>query len=484
MQLADTIVSQFACQVTFPLSNYLMNRRDILRIGRELIMTESLDAQALERLQLDRMRRVLSYAQQWIPFYQQRFKEVGFDARDFQRLEELRQIPPLTREEVIEHHREMVDRRYRNSIDAADRRAGDAGAPGLMARFSHRRLVRNNSSGSTGAPTVFYEDGSISAQNWALEQRLKRWFGVAPGEREARMVRLSTQFVCNDRKNRWRQRLWRQMILPGVNMQNEDYEFCIHRLAGFRPTVLWGFTGSLTGLAEYLRDSGRRLGFSPKVAIGWAAPLYDHEKELLEAIFDCPASNLYGSREVGHIAVKCPARRFHVNQETHYVETVPSDEVPTAGVGELLVTTLTPTPMPFIRYRMGDLGSLAPTQCTCGRSLQVLEEFVGRTGEIFHTRDGRMIPPNFWCRLFMHRKIPGAVSRFQVCYRTDRSILLQIVKGPQFSAATETYLREQLTANFSPATPFEIQYAPRIRPTTSGKYLMVFSEPPEEGSPG
>ena len=72
--------------------------------------------------------------------------------------------------------------------------------------------------------------------------------------------------------------------------------------------------------------------------------------------------------------------------------------------------------MPFIRYRMGDIGDVKPSRCQCGRTLQVIENLLGRTGEIFITKDGRMISPNFWCRTFMSGKVSGAIRRFQVVY--------------------------------------------------------------------
>jgi phenylacetate-CoA ligase len=389
----------------------------------------------------------------------------------------VKRIPPLTRQDVIDHHREMVDERYRDAIDAAEQGRREAGQPIPFALFRRHRLVRNNSSGSTGAPTVFFEDGSITALNWACELRLKKWFGVEPGSREARMVRLSTTYVASGLGNRWRRHLWHQLILPGVNLRDADYELCRERLNEYKPPVIWGFTGALTGLAEYLKRSGRGLDFQPALTIGWAAPVYDHEKALLEAVFNCPATNIYGSREVGHVALKCPHGQFHVNQEYMLLETEPTDEADgPPGAGEVLATTLVETPMPFIRYRMGDIARVAPSRCACGRSLQVLEEFVGRTGEIFTTRDGRMIPPNFWCRLFMAREIPGAVQRFQVMYTKDRNIVVRIARGPGFNGATEAYLNRAMHDNFAPATEFRIEFVDEIKPAVSGKYQMVYQE--------
>ena len=64
-----------------------------------------------------------------------------------------------------------------------------------------------------------------------------------------------------------------------------------------------------------------------------------------------------------------------INQENYLVETVPVNEVPSDnGTGELLVTPLIKTPMPFIRYRMGDIGKVTPSDCGCGKSLQEIPD--------------------------------------------------------------------------------------------------------------
>jgi phenylacetate-CoA ligase len=230
-------------------------------------------------------------------------------------------------------------------------------------------------------------------------------------------------------------------------------------------------------MADYLKRTGQHLDFRPMMANGWAAPVYEHEKALMEEVFGCPATNIYGSREVGHVALLCPHGRFHVNQEFIIAETEPTPDANSlSGAGEVLVTTLVQSPMPFIRYRMGDIARVAPSNCACGCTLQVLEEFVGRTGEVFKTRDGRMIPPNFWCRLFMAREIPGAVVRFQVMYTKDSNIVVRLVRGRTFMTSTEEYLNRVMRNNFSPATEFRIEFVDEIKASVSGKYLMVYQE--------
>jgi phenylacetate-CoA ligase len=125
---------------------------------------------------------------------------------------------------------------------------------------------------------------------------------------------------------------------------------------------------------------------------------------------------------------------------------------------------------------MGDLGKLARKECTCGRSLLILEELLGRTGEIFRTRDGRMISPNFWCRTFMNPALSGKIIRFQVAYKKDDEIEIRIVRGRGYDDDTEKGFKKFLAENFSEQMNVHLNYVDEIRPQISGKYQMVVNE--------
>ncbi|MFC1734853.1 phenylacetate--CoA ligase family protein [Candidatus Hydrogenedentota bacterium] len=464
-------------RITFSLTNYLYNRKGILKTCSQLMQSERHPQEILRELQLKRLKKVIEYAARWVPFYQNRFKDAGFQPGDLAKLEDLKGIPPLTRQDVVDHYTEMVDSRYAASITVADKSDREEGQPIPFAVFKKHKLVHNTSSGSTGAPTTFYEDGSVTAVNWALELRLRRWYGAKLGAREARMVCVSTDYDPDSRTNVMRRILWHQFMLPGVNIAEEEYAFCYDRLRKFKPKILWGFTPALAGLAEYVLEKGRDVSeCAPIMAIGWASPLYDHERAVISKAFECHVTNVYGAREVGHVAAICPAGSFHINQEWLVVEIDEHSVCEDTEIGEILVTSLVNSPMPFIRYRMGDLGSLTDKQCACGRTLQVLASLLGRTGEIFVTKDGKMISPNLWGRTFMDAEINRAVDRFQVIYTREKDLRIKIVRRPNYSDAVESRLLKSIRTNFSSDTTIDFEYVPEIKPRVSGKYQMVVNE--------
>ncbi len=477
----DGIKEYFTANLFFPFSSYLLNRRGILNNYRRLISSEWYPEEKLRAIQLKKMIRTLEYANSRVPYYMKKFRDIGFSPKDIKKPEDIKMLPLLSRQDVIDHHREMVDFRYYDSIQFADNSGRGTGEPIQLARFRRHKLVRNTSSGSTGTRTIFYEDGSTASSSWANEMRMRSWFGIKPGAKEMRMAGISTEFMPGDRTLLMRRYLWNQMVLPGINLSDNDYEMCYESLKRFRPKVLWGITSALFGLAGYIESNRKDIsGLRPQLIITWAAPLYEHEKKTLLSVFGCPVSNLYGSREVGHVAAVCPQGSFHINQETLLVEIDDSDKAYCGDdAGEILVTTLETTPMPFIRYRMGDVGRVVSSGCSCGRSLQVMKDFLGRTGEIFITRDGRMISPNFWCRTFMDDKVAEAFNRFQVIYKKDGDIRIRLVRKSGNSHEAESFLREFLKKNFHHDTKIEFEYVEKIEPRISGKYRMVINEAKE-----
>lgn len=488
MSLLNNIDDFVVGWVTFPLTNHLMNRRNVMRKYRALLRSDPRPSDALKALQLANLKQTLTHANRDCSFYTRQFREAGFDPRQLRSVEDLKQLPVLTRDVVTAHRQELLDFRYHGAIDAAEHSKRADGLPIPLARFRKHRLVRNGSSGSTGSPTIFYEDGSSTAMNWAHELRLKHWFGIHPGASEARFARVPSEYLPKSRVLRARWRLWHHLILPSMNLVDSDCEIALSKLTEHRPHVLFGVTSALLGLVDYLQRTNQpHVVDHVKLIITWAAPLYEHERQRLQEFFRAPVSNIYGSREVGHVACLCPEGRLHVNEENYLVEIEPSKLTGSNGSGasvenapgELLVTPLFETPLPFIRYRIGDIGQWATTECPCGRKQRVIENLLGRSDEVFRTDDGRVIAPNFWCRTFMRREACDSVERFQVVLCRDSGIRFRIVARPTYTPDTEASVRAYLRQNLSARTPLEFQYVERIDPQPNGKYQLVVVESPE-----
>jgi phenylacetate-CoA ligase len=164
------------------------------------------------------------------------------------------------------------------------------------------------------------------------------------------------------------------------------------------------------------------------------------------------------------MAVECDRHEgLHVNSENILLETErPGPE----GPSEFLVTDLHNYGMPFIRYRIGDVGLLDFTGCSCNRGLPKIQSIVGRTLDVLRGKDGRIIPGEFFPHLL---KDIVEVSEFQVEQKSLEHIVLSVVLTRPMSAESEALLQDELRKVFGDNANVEIRTVNSIPLRASGK---------------
>ena len=100
--------------------------------------------------------------------------------------------------------------------------------------------------------------------------------------------------------------------------------------------------------------------------------------DVLERTWGCTVFSHYGLTETGYGGgVECQARQgYHLREADLYVEIIDpltGQPLPDGESGEIVVTTLTRTGMPLIRYRTGDVSRFIPGECPCGSVLKRLD---------------------------------------------------------------------------------------------------------------
>ncbi len=107
----------------------------------------------------------------------------------------------------------------------------------------------------------------------------------------------------------------------------------------------------------------------------------------------------HGMTETGPVSYECPARPgvLHVMEMSYLAEVIdPASGQPASSgsTGELVLTTLTRTGSPVLRYRTGDLVKPAPpSTCACGSSELALEGgILGRSDDMVIIRGGNLHP--------------------------------------------------------------------------------------------
>jgi len=120
----------------------------------------------------------------------------------------------------------------------------------------------------------------------------------------------------------------------------------------------------------------------------WGEPLRRQLEDRLHII----ATDTYGPAEImgPGVAGECSLRRgLHINEDHFIVEVVDPrtlDPVGAGDEGELVFTTITKEGFPLIRYRTGDITSVDPAPCPCGRTFARMARAMRRADDLilFH----------------------------------------------------------------------------------------------------
>jgi phenylacetate-coenzyme A ligase PaaK-like adenylate-forming protein len=106
---------------------------------------------------------------------------------------------------------------------------------------------------------------------------------------------------------------------------------------------------------------------------------------------------------------------------------------PPGSAGQVLLTTLRNRVMPLLRYRIGDLASMAETPCGCGRSLPVVAAIHGRANDLLRAADGSPVPPDAVSRSIL-AVAAGSVLEFRVVQRRGGRVDVSVVQRETGSA--------------------------------------------------
>ena len=154
----------------------------------------------------------------------------------------------------------------------------------------------------------------------------------------------------------------------GSNPPNEELDAYIDRLSKDRPYVLKGLTTYLYQIAQRLLERGD-VQLQIPVIKPLGSGVTPVMRKIIEAGFDGRFHDDYGSAELGSIACDCEiSNGMHIFSDLFIVEIVDSDgQTVSAGqLGEVVVTDLVNQAMPLIRYKIGDLGRIDNSPCSCG----------------------------------------------------------------------------------------------------------------------
>lgn len=236
----------------------------------------------------------------------------------------------------------------------------------LAKNIPEKRRLSAHTSGSTGEPLVFYQD---------TKELLKRRFNVLYGlrlhgiklHRPSLISGLDTHVYLEPLGLKW------------SDLRDEENRVSIlyHMLEKLKPEVLFCTPSYLKMFYMCLKQDEKKFSFKMIYCAGES--MYEEDRKVFSSAFQSKVSMWYGTRETGPIAVECTAKKYHLLPWSNYVEIVSSDgaALRAGEEGDIVVTSFYNYVMPFIRYKIGDRGTILSGACRCGSGIPVLK-FAGR----------------------------------------------------------------------------------------------------------
>jgi phenylacetate-CoA ligase len=361
---------------------------------------ETLDPQALARLQLDRMRQTLARVGGNAAWAR---RLGGARPEDLKRLEDWARLPFLTKDELR---------------DAYPLTLACGGAEG------YRRV--HMSSGTTGNP-ILNPYTAADVEQWG--EVMARCYAAAGVTRDD-IIQITPSFglfTGGFGFHYGAERLGAMIVPTGAGRTSLQLAL----MRDLRVTVLPAIATYPLRLIEVAHAEGFDLrALSLRVAILGSEMWSDELRARIERELSLRAFDIIGMTETGGpgLGIDCAARDgIHVWEDHYHVEIVDPQSGaarPDGEEGELVVSTLTRQGLPLVRYRTHDLTRVVSrARCVCGRTSVRLDRLRGRTDDMVIVKGVNFYPRQVEMLLLRH---PGVGHEYQIQIEADDRITVVV----------------------------------------------------------
>ncbi len=434
-----------------------MTGRKILVRLEELNRTQWLSRDELLSVQRKKLHKLVDYAYQYVPYYHDLFKKIGFRPDELiQNPQSFRDIPILTKSIIRANWDKLL-------TTEPERR---------------RNLSKLATSGSTGQPLVFMQDSDFRDSVTADIQRHLGWAGWKLGDLHAMIwgapqnptVKQRVRLALID----W---IWNRFQLNAFSLTDESLEAFSQKVKRRSPKIMFGYATSLYHFAQFIRQSSfKDITFSG--IFSTSELLLPNVRQYIEETFQCKIFDRYGTLDLGGIACECEAHAgLHVSMENNYVEIL-EDGLPTkfGQLGDLIITNLNNLGMPFIRYSIGDESSWKESEgCSCGRASLMLNKIEGRLVDSFYTSEGRRVWSGFAGAGFRSLTHP-AINQFQVVQKSLDKMVVRLALNQELPQTAADEIIMACKSAYGKAVTIDLEFMDEIPSLPSGKHQYAMSE--------
>ncbi len=333
---------------------------------------ECMPRPALEKLQLERLQKVVARCYEKVPFYRQKMDALGVRPEDIKTLADVSKLP------------------FTSKLDLRDN------YPFAMFAEPMSNVVElHASSGTTGKPVV----GGYTKNDLDLWSDLAARVLTAAGVTSDDIVHNAFGYglFTGGMGFHYGAKRIGATIVPASSGQTK------------RQVMLWNDFGatafcSTPSYACVLAEQVEESGINPvadlklRVALFGAEPCTPQMRAEVEKKLNVEAFDTYGLTELmgPGVGLECPIHDgLHINEDHFLMETIDPETgevLPPGSEGELVLTSLTREAFPLLRFRTRDRTQVDQAPCACGRTTARLQKINGRTDDMLIIKGVNVFP--------------------------------------------------------------------------------------------
>lgn len=396
-------------------------------------------------IQFKRLKVIIRYAYDYVPYYHRLFKLAKFKPEYLKDQDDIRKIPITSKKDLQKSYPDSIAK----GIDLS-------------------KQSSTYTSGSTGIPLKVIKDKRTAVCHVTKFGYPYLECGVKPRDKLVQ-IRYATESIRMPKIFS----LIPYYMVP-VYAKNEKI---VNVLKQINPDVIITYPSVLTDLSI-----GDTSGINPQKIFSFGETLPNHCRDLVRDAFGVEINDAYASEEFSVLAFECNEHNgLHVITDSALLEFLKDEEPVAPGeVGEIFVTGLYNQAMPFVRYRLGDMGVPSDERCVCGRGWPLIKSVEGRTNDFFVLPSGRKISPGALLRSFyqeMKEQVFG-ISQWQLIQEKRNKVILKVVKGKEFDANAIEGTRKKIEAIFvrlSEKVEVNLEIVSKIPRGRTGKRHAIIS---------
>lgn len=333
---------------------------------------ETMPRSELEKLQLERLQKVVERCYNKVPFYRQKMDELGVRPEDIKTLADASKLPLTSKHDLRDNY------------------------PFAMFAEPMRNVVRlHASSGTTGKPVVGgYTKNDLNT--WSeLTARVLTAAGVTPDDIVHNAFGYGL-FTGGLGFHIGAEQIG-ATIVPVSSGQTKRQ---VMLWQDFGTTVITSTPSYACVLAEQVQESGVNPATDLKlrIALFGAEPCTPAMRAEVERKLNVEAFDTYGLTELSGpgVGLECPMHDgIHLNEDHFLVETIDPETgevLPPGSEGELVLTSLTREAFPILRFRTRDRVQINQEPCACGRTNARIQKIDGRTDDMLIIKGVNVFP--------------------------------------------------------------------------------------------